>query len=152
VGAQRDIQKEIPMNHPLEKDASCFCCGKENPYGLHLNVLEDGPVGVKTEFMADKRYCGWSQYLHGGVISLIFDELLGWVSFHLGYDAVTARLEVRYRQPVPLGSRLILKGALKRQERNLLDIGTVASLEDGTVAAVGKGRMMIIERRDSGPG
>jgi acyl-coenzyme A thioesterase PaaI-like protein len=139
--------KEMPMNHPLEKDGCCFCCGTENPHGLHLNVIEDGPAGVKTEFIADKRYCGWSRYLHGGVISLIFDELLGWVSFHLGYDAVTARLEVRYRQPVPLGSRLILKGALKRQERGLLDIGTIASLEDESVAAVGKGRMMIIEKR-----
>lgn len=140
------------MNHLLEKDGCCFCCGPENPHGLHLNVIKDGPAGVKTEFIADNRYCGWSRYLHGGVISLIFDELLGWVSFHLGYDAVTARLEVRYRQPVPLGARLILKGELKGQERKLLDIGTIARLEDGTVAAVGKGRMMIIEKRDLGPG
>ena len=137
------------MNQPLENDGCGFCCGTENPHGLHLNVTKDGPSGVKTEFIADKRYCGWSQYLHGGVISLIFDELLGWVSFHLGYDAVTARLEVRYRQPVPLGSRLILKGELKRQERRLLDIGTIASLQDGSVAAIGKGRMMIIENRRS---
>jgi acyl-coenzyme A thioesterase PaaI-like protein len=137
----------MPMNHPLEKDGCCFCCGAENPYGLHLNIDKDGPAGVQTQFIADKRYCGWSRYLHGGVISLIFDELLGWVSFHLGYDAVTARLEVRYRQPVPLGSRLILKGEMKRQERKLLDVGTIACLEDGSVAAVGKGRMMIIEKR-----
>ena len=140
------------MNHPLEKDGRCFCCGKENPYGLRLDVLQDGPAAVKTEFIADKRYCGWSRYLHGGVISLIFDELLGWVSFYLGYDAVTARLEVRYRQPVPVGSMLILKGELKRQERCLLDIGTTACLEDGSVVAVGKGRMMIIEKRPPVPG
>ena len=140
------------MNHPLEKDGRCFCCGKENPYGLRLDVLQDGPAGVKTQFIADKRYCGWSRYLHGGVISLIFDELLGWVSFFLGYDAVTARLEVRYRQPVPVGSMLILKGELKRQERRLLDIGTTACLEDGSLVAVGKGRMMIIEKRPPVPG
>jgi len=137
------------MNHPLEKDGRCFCCGPENPHGLHLNIVRDGPEGVQTQFVADKRYCGWSRYLHGGVISLIFDELLGWVSFHLGYDAVTARLEVRYRQPVPLESRLILKAALKREERGLLDIDIIASLADGSVAAAGKGRMMIIEKRRS---
>ncbi|MCF8144882.1 MAG: PaaI family thioesterase [Deltaproteobacteria bacterium] len=135
------------MNHPLIKDAYCFCCGKDNPNGLQLSIVNHGPAGVKTDFIAEKRYCGWSGYLHGGVISLIFDELLGWVSFHLGYDAVTARLEVRYRQPVPLESRLILKAALKREEKGLLDIDTTACLEDGSVAAVGKGRMMIIEKR-----
>jgi acyl-coenzyme A thioesterase PaaI-like protein len=139
--------KEVPMNHPLEKDGRCFCCGIDNPHGLQLNIVRDGPAGVQTQFIAHKRYCGWSRYLHGGVISLIFDELLGWVSFHLGYDAVTARLEVRYRQPVPLGSRLILKAALKRETKGLLDIETTASLEDGSVAATGKGRMMIIEKR-----
>lgn len=135
------------MNEPLEKDGRCFCCGKENPHGLHLQVVRDGPTGVQTEFIAEKRYCGWSRYLHGGVISLIFDELLGWVSFYLGYDAVTARLEVRYRRPVPLGARLLFHGELSRQERGLLDIETVARLEDGSVAATGKGRMMIMDKR-----
>lgn len=135
------------MNHPLVKDDYCFCCGPGNPSGLHLNVVKDGHEGVKTEFMALRRYCGWSRYLHGGVISLIFDELLGWLSFHLGYDAVTARLEVRYRQPAPLGSRIILKAALEKETRGLLDIRTTAGLEDGNVIAVGKGRMMIIEKR-----
>jgi len=135
------------MKEPLEKDGHCFCCGKENPHGLHLQVVRDGPTGVQAAFIADPRYCGWSRYLHGGVISLIFDELLGWVSFYLGYDAVTARLEVRYRHPVPLGARILFKGELKSQERGLLDMETVARLEDGSVAAKGRGRMMIIQER-----
>ena len=139
------------MTHSLKKDGYCFCCGASNPSGLHLDVLKDGSTGVKSEFMALRRYCGWSQYLHGGVISLIFDELLGWVAFHLGYDALTARLEVRYRQPMPLESRLILKAALEKEIRGLLDIRTTARLEDGSVAAVGKGRMMIIETGRLGP-
>lgn len=139
------------MNQPLEKDGHCFCCGSENPRGLHLKIMRHGPGGVETQFIADKRYCGWSNYLHGGVISLIFDELLGWVSFHLGYDAVTARLEVRYRQPVALGSRLTLQAALKREERGLLDIDTSAFLDDGSIAATGKGRMMVMGKRQTEP-
>ncbi len=140
------------MNHALEKDDYCFACGAGNPYGLHLSVLQDGSKGVKTEFIAARRYCGWSRYLHGGVISLIFDELLGWLSFNLGYNAVTARLEVRYRRPVPLGSKVILKGALERKVRGLLDIRTTAGLEDGSVMAIGKGRMMILGKRSKHSG
>lgn len=140
---------ETLMNppHPFIKDGTCFCCGKDNPDGLHLQVIPHGQGGVQTEFTAEKRYCGWSAYLHGGVLGLIFDELMGWVSFHLGYDAVTARLEVRYRQPVPVGSRLIFTGELEREKRGLLDIGTVARTEDGSVVATGKGRMMIVKER-----
>jgi hypothetical protein len=105
----------------------------------------DGDDQVETEFIAEDRYRGWSDYLHGGVLTLIFDELLGWLSRYMGHDAMTARLEVRYRKPVPLGSRLIFNGVLERRIKGLLDIKLCAKLEDGSVAAEGKGRMMIID-------
>ena len=132
----------------LTKDRRCFVCGNENRYGLRLNVEKHGERGVRTEFVAHERYRGWSDYLHGGMISLIFDELLGWLSFYLGYDAMTARFEMRYRKPVPLGSRLIFTGTLENEAKGLLDIKTLALLEEGTLVAEGKGRMMIINRRE----
>jgi acyl-coenzyme A thioesterase PaaI-like protein len=131
----------------LKKDANCFVCGRENPEGLRLHVETDGKDGVKARFVALDRYKGWSDYLHGGIISLLFDELLGWVSQNAGYDAVTARLEIRYRNPVPLYNRLTVQARLEREARGLLDIRMVAHLEDGTVAAEGKGRMMIVSKR-----
>ena len=135
------------MSLPLLKDNRCFVCGSENPYGLNVNVEKDGEKGVKGEFIAHDRYRGWSEYLHGGIISLIFDELLGWLSFYLGYDAMTARFEIRYRKPVPLGSRITFTGSLEKENKGLLDINTFACLDDGTIVAEGTGRMMIINRR-----
>jgi acyl-CoA thioesterase FadM len=70
--------------------------------------------------------------------------MLGWLSRYMGHDAMTARLEMRYRKPVPLGSRMIFSGALEREAKGILDINLCAKLEDGSVAAEGKGRMMII--------
>ena len=129
----------------LEKDKRCFVCGVENPHSLKIKVEQDGPNQVKAEFIADDRYRGWSNYLHGGIFSLVFDEMLGWLSYYMGHDAMTARLEVRYRKPVPLGSRF--SGALEREVKGILDINLFAKLEDGAVAAQGKGRMMIISRQ-----
>lgn len=128
----------------LVKDRRCFVCGEENPDGLHLKVVFDGADGVRTEFLAEERYRGWSDYLHGGVLTLIFDEMLGWLSRYLGHDAMTARLEVRYRKPVPLGNRLTFHGVLEREIKGLLDIRLNARLNDGSVAAEATGRMMII--------
>jgi hypothetical protein len=51
---------------------------------------------------------------------------------------------VRYRKPVPLGSRLAFSGVLQRKIKGLLDIKLHAILEDGSVAAEASGRMMII--------
>lgn len=135
------------MSLMLSKDNRCFVCGSQNAHGLNLKVERDGEKGVKAEFIADERYRGWSDYLHGGIISLIFDELLGWLSFYMGYDAMTARVEMRYRKPVPLGSKVIFTGSLETEYKNLLDINTLARMEDGAIAAEGKGRMMIINKR-----
>ncbi len=128
----------------LLKDKRCFVCGVENPHGLKLEVKRGGENQVTAEFIAEDRYRGWSDYLHGGVLTLIFDEMLGWLSRYMGYDALTARLEVRYRKPVPLGSRLVFSGVLQRKIKGLLDIKLHAILEDGSVAAEASGRMMII--------
>ncbi len=133
------------MTLRLEKDKRCFVCGVENPHSLKVKVEQDGANRVKAEFVADDRYRGWSNYLHGGVLTLIFDEMLGWLSRFTGHDAMTARLEVRYRKPVPLGSRLKFSAILERKVKGILDINLCALLEDGIVAAEGKGRMMIIE-------
>ena len=129
----------------LVKDRRCFVCGAENPDGLKVKVVYDGVDGVEAEFIAEDRYRGWSDYLHGGVLTLIFDEMLGWLSRYMGHDAMTARLEVRYRKPVPLGSRLTFSGVLEREIKGLLDIKLLAKLDDGSVVAEAKGRMMIIE-------
>ena len=134
------------MSLDLAKDKRCFVCGVENPHSLKVKVEQDGENQVKAEFVADDRYRGWSNYLHGGILSLIFDEMLGWLSRYMGYDAMTARLEVRYRNPVPLKSRLRFSGMLEKEVRGILDINLRALFEDGTVAAEGKGRMMIIDR------
>ena len=132
------------MTLKLVKDRRCFVCGAENPHGLKLKVVYDGVDQVEAEFAAEDRYRGWSDYLHGGVLTLIFDEMLGWLSRYMGHDAMTARLEVRYRKPVPLGSRLTFNAVLDREVKGLLDIRLCAKLGDGSVAAEGKGRMMII--------
>lgn len=133
------------MTLQLVKDRRCFVCGEENPHGLKVKVVYDGVDRVEAEFIAEDRYRGWADYLHGGVLTLIFDEMLGWLSYYMGHDAMTARLEVRYRKPVPLGSRLTFNGVLEREIKGLLDIKLWARLDDGSVAAEGKGRMMIIE-------
>jgi acyl-coenzyme A thioesterase PaaI-like protein len=129
----------------LVKDRRCFVCGAENPHGLKVKVEYNGVDRVETEFMAEDRYRGWSDYLHGGVLTLIFDEMLGWLSRYMGHDAMTARLEVRYRKPVPLGSRLTFNAVLEREIKGLLDIKLRAKLDDESVVAEGNGRMMIMK-------
>jgi acyl-coenzyme A thioesterase PaaI-like protein len=132
----------------LNKDTFCFVCGEDNRDGLRLHIERDGDKGVRTKFVADQRYRGWANYLHGGVIGLIFDELLGWNARYLGYDAMTARMEIRYRKPIPVGSRVLFQGTVERESNRILEMRTHAYLEDGSLAAEGLGKMMIINQRE----
>lgn len=134
----------------LVKDGTCFVCGEENPRGLKLSVRR-WDKGAEFEFRAEGVFKGWNKYLHGGVISLLFDELLGWTSRFSGYKALTARLEVRYRKPVPIGTTLLFRGELEGQRKGLLFIRTMALLPDGTVVAEGRGTMMIVGREVLSP-
>lgn len=131
----------------LVKDDGCFVCGTANPRGLKVEVKR-WQRGAVFEFEAKETFKGWSQYLHGGVIGMLFDELLGWTSRFFGYTALTARLEIRYRRPVPLRTKLIFRGELQREVKKLLFINTFALFEDGTVAAEGKGTMMIVKKAE----
>jgi acyl-coenzyme A thioesterase PaaI-like protein len=51
-------------------------------------------------------YEGPPGYVHGGMIALAFDELLGIANIVSGQPGMTGTLTVRYRRPTPLGQEL----------------------------------------------
>jgi acyl-coenzyme A thioesterase PaaI-like protein len=92
----------------------CFICGLENPVGLHLHIYETEPGVVETNYTAPDHFQGYPGVLHGGIVSAIIDEIAG--RAHMGSDPneprfmFTAKLEVRYRQNVPVGQPLKIVG------------------------------------------
>lgn len=92
----------------------CFLCGLENPAGLHLHFYETEPGTVESEYTAPDHFQGYPGVLHGGIVSAIIDEMTG--RAHMGSDPensrfmFTAKLEVKYRQNVPIGKPLKIIG------------------------------------------
>jgi acyl-coenzyme A thioesterase PaaI-like protein len=81
----------------------CFGCGTENERGLGMEARIEGDLIV-----ADLEFAPWFQggpgVVHGGGIAAFFDDLMGFVPVAHHTPAVTARLEVHYRRPIPLGT------------------------------------------------
>jgi acyl-coenzyme A thioesterase PaaI-like protein len=92
----------------------CFICGMENPVGLHLHIYETGPGAVETSFTAPEHFQGYPGVLHGGIVGAILDEVSG--RAQMGSDPAaprfmfTAKLEIKYRQNVPVGRPLRILG------------------------------------------
>ena len=84
----------------------CFACGPDNPIGLKLDIEGDGKR-VTTRFRPRREHEGWEGMLHGGIIATLLDELVAWICKKNGIDALTAKLEIRYRKPARIGEELL---------------------------------------------
>lgn len=76
--------------------------GVRNPVAPPLD-LERSPEGVSCEFVLGPQYEGPPTLVHGGVSSLILDQLLGEACASAGSPGMTGTLTIRYRRPTPLG-------------------------------------------------
>ena len=117
-------QSEFPM---------CFGCGQKNPVGLKLKIIKDGDE-ASGEFTIGELYQGWRGFAHGGIISTILDEAMAY-TFFPEIKGVTAKTEVRIRQPAPVGVPMVVTARLLRKTRKLLTTIATISLKDGTVVA-----------------
>lgn len=86
----------------------CFGCGDESPHGLHVRVMAREGMRVTSTFEVTEHHQGAPGLAHGGLLSAAFDETLGALNWLLAVPAVTARLEVDFRRPVPVGTVLFI--------------------------------------------
>ena len=125
-----------------DNDQMCFVCGKRNGDGLQLDFELVGEGGVRTEFTLPKRYQGWKDIVHGGIIATILDEVMVNAAYLRKIVAVSAKLEIRLRQPAAVGERLIFHGQIVRQSAKTLDVKAWAEQENGDVVAEATGLLM----------
>jgi acyl-coenzyme A thioesterase PaaI-like protein len=95
----------VPPHH----DPSCWGCG-DNPQGLRLPLPErEGQERYRATFAFDERHQGGPGLVHGGLVSAALDEACGLLATWYRFPAVTARIFVRYRKPVPINRELELE-------------------------------------------
>ncbi|MGE5257356.1 MAG: PaaI family thioesterase [Hyphomicrobiales bacterium] len=77
-----------------------------NPSGLRMQFLTDGQA-VYSRVRVPEHLCGWSNIVHGGVLSTILDEIMSWSAIHLlKRIALTQTMTVEFIKPVQVGSEL----------------------------------------------
>jgi uncharacterized protein (TIGR00369 family) len=115
----------------------CFVCGLENPAGLRLAFYETGPTEVVTTYTPSAKFQGYPGVLHGGIVASLLDEAGGRVVMigNHRHFMLTAKMEVKYRQPTPLGQALTVVGRLVKRRGRLALAHAELRLADGTVTA-----------------
>lgn len=116
----------------------CFVCGRENPIGLHAEFfIRDDKVLV--EFVPRQDHQGYPGVMHGGLVTALLDETIGRSAFLHNMWVVTAKLELRFRKPVPIGQKITVLGWVTRVRGRLLEAQGEVRLEDGSVAVEANG-------------
>lgn len=120
----------------------CFVCGVENPCGLRIRFFNDGFQRVLARVTLDEPYQSYPGIAHGGILVTILDETMGRAllaerdSEDIGRARFmfTARLETRFRKPVPLGQEFLVRGRVEQDRGRTATVSGEIVLADGTVA------------------
>ena len=123
----------------------CFVCGLSNSAGLRAGFFELENQSIVSLFDGSDHLQGYPGRLHGGMAAMILDETIGRaVCIDHGETVwgVTLGLETRFRQPVPLDSRVTTVGSIvKEGRRSFVGTGRIV-LPDGTVAVEATGKYL----------
>jgi len=97
---------------PRSDSHGCFGCSPSNPHGLQMTFFTDERA-VYSQVKIPAHLCGWSNLVHGGVLSTILDEIMSWTAIYLlRRITVTQSMQIEFLKPVTMDSELSACGRL----------------------------------------
>jgi acyl-coenzyme A thioesterase PaaI-like protein len=119
----------------MPKYKTCFVCGWENKRGLNLTFRSEGDY-ILTDFEPEPDLCGWEGIVHGGIVSAVLDECMGWTGCpDTGYSFLTAELNVRFLKPVKGNARYLVKSQIHTKKGRFFTATGELSDKDGNILA-----------------
>ena len=112
----------------------CFGCGTSNKEGLHIDFEVDG-LEVTGQFTARKTHQGFPGVAHGGIAAAVMDEAMGWAMYAANAWAMTAKMEIRYRRPLPLNEPVVVTARVTRDRGRRLEAEAQIATPEGEVLA-----------------
>jgi acyl-coenzyme A thioesterase PaaI-like protein len=123
----------IPPHH----DPACWGCG-DNPNGIHLRrPLEEGIERYEATFRFDERHQGGPGIVHGGLVGAALDEACGLLATWHRFPAVTARIAIRFRRPVPIHTDLTIVAGVTGSRGRRIEIAAELRREEVLAEAEG---------------
>lgn len=123
------------MTFRVADDGMCYVCGKDNPEGFRLNFSHPEPGRLTAEVVFKKTQQGFKDVVHGGMLSILLDEMMVNLAWKEGTPAMTAELTVRFKKAAPVGQKVLLEGVLERGEGRILSMTASAKSPHGEVYA-----------------
>lgn len=129
----------------LADDQMCFGCGGRNKQGLQLKFsVDEKHRRITTEWTPIKEHQGYADIVHGGIIGLVLDELMGNLLWKMGSPSVTAEMSVRFLKPAHVGKPLKAEAWIASEKGRVCWVEASAKNSAGVVVAEAKARFVRI--------
>lgn len=94
---------------------NCFACSQVNAAGLQMTFYTDD-IRVYSQVTVPAHMGGWHRIAHGGVVSTILDETMGWAGIYLLEQlTLTKTMTVNFDKAVMVGEPLRVEGWVKER-------------------------------------
>ena len=121
----------------------CFACGKDNPISLGLKFETIDNNKVKAVFKPKTEHQGYEGVLHGGIVSTLLDEAMVSAIVAQGLEAVTAELNIRFKEAITVNEELHIYGnIIQKKSKMIITEGEIRNQND-KLKAIGKGKFII---------
>ena len=130
------MRLDVPANR-------CFVCGPGNPNGLNIRFRLEDDV-CRAAWLSTETYMGYDGVIHGGIQFCLLDDVMANLLYLKGLKCVTAKADVRFRNPLGIGEEVELYSRLVRKRGALAIIeGEIRLTSDDTLVAESTGHFMV---------
>jgi acyl-coenzyme A thioesterase PaaI-like protein len=112
--------------------------GPGNPVAVPMELTRLSADGVSARVRFGAAYEGAPGLVHGGIVSLVFDQLLGEAAIAARVPGMTVGLEIRYAAPTPIDTELLLEAHVEEStDRKVRLVGSMRAGQVTTATATG---------------
>lgn len=130
------MRLDIPANR-------CFVCGPGNSSGLQIKFRLENEV-CRAQWRSSAAYMGYEGVTHGGIQFCLLDDVMANLLYLRGFTCVTAKADVRFRNPLGIPEEVELYGRLIRRRGALAIIeGQIIRAADDALIAESTGHFMV---------
>jgi acyl-CoA hydrolase len=127
------------INKDLGVNNYCFGCGDENPIGAKLDFYKTSDKNLISKFTIPLTWGGWGEIAHGGLQTVLLDEVSGWSIIELlGKYALTINLQIEFHQPIYVGEAVEAISEIERVEGRDIIVKGILKNEKGDECTVGR--------------
>lgn len=108
------LSRENLILLPKSDRHNCFGCSPKNKCGLKMEFYFSRDLSLVASWLSPPGHLGgWGNIVHGGIVSTILDEAMGWAALVILRKLMLSKtISVKYIKPVFLNTEIKVEGSV----------------------------------------